>query len=620
MEIFVSRDCREFGPYTLDDVNAYLASGELSGDDIAWYDGAADWMPLRSMEGVKAPSNSPSEQRPNPSEKDADGVTQLAAIAKCRTHLRLVVACMIFVGGAVFAVFGEGSPVGNLSVVTGAVFLFITVYRLAKAIRSPVAWLYCVLLLLPLVNLITVLVLERKASNLIKQGGGQKPTRTSTGSKIAIGALILVPIIAVIGVLYFIVFGDDKPAGATKQVDNRPAVEQRKESKTPEPASNASNDSTRLQKEIAMLTEELTERRINPTEMKPALRVQGGGVGFAVGRQLFVVEADKNSVVVHHSKETRFRVTAAAIGVDKDYNDFLNEVTQHNSPLLLFLVRPDGWNSYVRGAAWAEHQFKLATSKMPILGQGRVDLSDFEKFTQLANLTPQPGQEAISGLLSERDSLRAALDKTPVPKGPPPVLLRVPVAKPVPAEAVMYRVLCMSNKVYLISDFGWRTRVWSELEKAKQDLLHEKQPSDPKAGPLFDHLKTVKWLNERKFTDAFVELKFPLDTNSMTNRVSMLILPRADGGESPERVGDTESNFCKTLLKLSANPKSFCWFLVHPTGVSAYHAAREQCSLRGIPAGWEFYSATSYGENLPQFAVNRLRESPPPALPPNSAR
>ena len=143
---------------------------------------------------------------------------------------------------------------------------------------------------------------------------------------------------------------------------------------------NLRNEKPRIQKEIAKLKEELAERRINPADLKPALRVQGGGSGFAVGRRLFVVEANSDSVTVHRDRENRFRVSAATIGADKDYNDFLAEVTANKNHLVLFLVRTDGWNSYARGAGWAEQKFNLATSKMPIPGQGKVDLSEFEKF------------------------------------------------------------------------------------------------------------------------------------------------------------------------------------------------------------------------------------------------
>ena len=143
---------------------------------------------------------------------------------------------------------------------------------------------------------------------------------------------------------------------------------------------NLLNEKPRVQKEIDKLKEDLAERRIDPAQLKPALRVQGGGSGFAVGRKLFVVEANSDSVLVHRSKDDRFRVAASTIGADKDYNDFLSEVAQNKNHLVLFVVRTDGWNSYVRGAGWAEQQFKLATSKMPIPGQGKVDLSEFEKF------------------------------------------------------------------------------------------------------------------------------------------------------------------------------------------------------------------------------------------------
>ncbi|MBI5800489.1 MAG: hypothetical protein HZA92_07150 [Verrucomicrobia bacterium] len=244
------------------------------------------------------------------------------------------------------------------------------------------------------------------------------------------------------------------------------------------------------------------------------------------------------------------------------------------------------------------------------------DLESLQKDLLAKRAVEATEKQAMSGLLGERDNLRAALDKTPMPKGPPPVDVRVPVAKAIPTGAVMYRVLCMSNKVYMISEFGWRSRIWTELQKTKYDLLHEKQPADTKAGPVFDQLKTVNWLNERKFTDDYVELRFPLNTNSTTDRVHMQIFPRKDGGEGPDEVDNPESKFRKMLITMRANPKLICWFWVHPTGVAAYHAGREQCSRYGIPAGWEFYGATAYGENLPQFVVNRFKEPPPPPPPP----
>ncbi len=244
------------------------------------------------------------------------------------------------------------------------------------------------------------------------------------------------------------------------------------------------------------------------------------------------------------------------------------------------------------------------------------DIETLQKDLAESRSAESEEKRQLTGLLGERDNLRAALDKTPAPKAPPPIDVRVPIPRPFPVGAFEYRVLCLSNKVYILSPELWRLNVWKELEKAKYELLHSKQNADPKALPVFDHLKTVNWLNERKFSDEFVELRFPLNTNSMTDRVTMQIFPRADAGETPEQVDDVESNFRKTLVKLRANPKNVCWFWVHPTGVAAYHASREQCGRYGIPAGWEFYNATSYAEVLPQFVVSRFKEPPPPPPPP----
>ena len=52
MLIHVSRDGEQFGPYTLDDANAYLAQGSLLPTDRAWYEGAPDWMPLPQVPGI----------------------------------------------------------------------------------------------------------------------------------------------------------------------------------------------------------------------------------------------------------------------------------------------------------------------------------------------------------------------------------------------------------------------------------------------------------------------------------------------------------------------------------------------------------------------------------------
>jgi len=56
MQIFINRNNQKHGPYSLHDVQAYLASGQLNGADLAWYEGAPGWIPLSQVPGVQMPA------------------------------------------------------------------------------------------------------------------------------------------------------------------------------------------------------------------------------------------------------------------------------------------------------------------------------------------------------------------------------------------------------------------------------------------------------------------------------------------------------------------------------------------------------------------------------------
>ena len=55
MLVHIQRDGQQFGPYTLEDLNAHLASGALLPTDYAWYEGAANWMAMSDVPGVVLP-------------------------------------------------------------------------------------------------------------------------------------------------------------------------------------------------------------------------------------------------------------------------------------------------------------------------------------------------------------------------------------------------------------------------------------------------------------------------------------------------------------------------------------------------------------------------------------
>jgi len=46
MEIHVARNKEKLGPYSPEEVRSRLAAGQLSGDDLGWREGLAQWVPL----------------------------------------------------------------------------------------------------------------------------------------------------------------------------------------------------------------------------------------------------------------------------------------------------------------------------------------------------------------------------------------------------------------------------------------------------------------------------------------------------------------------------------------------------------------------------------------------
>lgn len=59
VNITVHRNGNLFGPYTLDQINTYLVAGKLFSNDIGWYEGAVQWVPLGGISGVIVPPAPP---------------------------------------------------------------------------------------------------------------------------------------------------------------------------------------------------------------------------------------------------------------------------------------------------------------------------------------------------------------------------------------------------------------------------------------------------------------------------------------------------------------------------------------------------------------------------------
>jgi len=59
MEIYIHRDGQQFGPYSVEQTRDYIASGNLTPDDLAWHEGVTDWVPLAQVTEVTGAFNAP---------------------------------------------------------------------------------------------------------------------------------------------------------------------------------------------------------------------------------------------------------------------------------------------------------------------------------------------------------------------------------------------------------------------------------------------------------------------------------------------------------------------------------------------------------------------------------
>ena len=102
MLIHINRDGEQFGPYTLEDLNVYLAQGALFPTDLAWWDGAPGWVQMNEVPGVVLPRAIAT---------DTPALTPKAGgWKKSRLIISVVVAITAVVVGLVFIIKGDGDP------------------------------------------------------------------------------------------------------------------------------------------------------------------------------------------------------------------------------------------------------------------------------------------------------------------------------------------------------------------------------------------------------------------------------------------------------------------------------------------------------------------------------
>jgi len=54
MDLYITRNGQQLGPYSLDEANKKLRGGVIESSDLAWHVGLSEWVPLSEVPGIMA--------------------------------------------------------------------------------------------------------------------------------------------------------------------------------------------------------------------------------------------------------------------------------------------------------------------------------------------------------------------------------------------------------------------------------------------------------------------------------------------------------------------------------------------------------------------------------------
>ena len=146
------------------------------------------------------------------------------------------------------------------------------------------------------------------------------------------------------------------------------------------------SDEVVLQEEIKKKEEEIAKRKLPP--VPAALRVRPSGSSSST--KPFFAEVSDTSVYIHRSlSEDPAVIPVASLNQDENFIKLLKEIASANNHRLIFLVRgTDGSVNTLNRARAVVNAFnqsngcEIIPGRLPLPGEGRVDLNMFAKFLE----------------------------------------------------------------------------------------------------------------------------------------------------------------------------------------------------------------------------------------------
>ncbi len=139
-----------------------------------------------------------------------------------------------------------------------------------------------------------------------------------------------------------------------------------------ETAADMNSQLAALEEELARL-EKLAAERTESSEANVTVLPQGTGLNFVP----HFVECAAESVVLHNLNPPK-RIRVNEVGKDKDFIALLEKTLNGKDDTIVFLLRSDGLSTYNSCRKMCDDR-EIRNGKIPVVGQGRIDLSAFVK-------------------------------------------------------------------------------------------------------------------------------------------------------------------------------------------------------------------------------------------------
>lgn len=127
-----------------------------------------------------------------------------------------------------------------------------------------------------------------------------------------------------------------------------------------------------LEEELAQMEKELSERD-EASQTRTSILPSGSGVNFTP----HFVECAAGSIVMHTLDPPKL-IRAADMVNDKDFISLLETVANGVNDSIVFLIRGDGLSTYNAARKLCTDR-DIRNGKLPVIGNGRIDLSHFAK-------------------------------------------------------------------------------------------------------------------------------------------------------------------------------------------------------------------------------------------------